>query len=216
MPASLFTAPVAFPVNLALVKQALQIAPDATDEDTLLASVILPTAVQRAQIATRRAFITQTWDWTIDRFPPREPFIELPWPPLQEVVSITYLDPQLVWQTWPADEYRVEPFTGPTCARGRIVLPFGGVWPVPVSQPGCIAIRFIAGYGDDGSTVPPALIASMLADAGTLYEESVRRSMVTGQRAAAITFPPRTPSATSFYWMFRSEATQRDPLEGDE
>jgi uncharacterized phiE125 gp8 family phage protein len=87
----------------------------------------------RAEGATDRAFLTQTWDYTRDGFPD-DTVLELPKPPLQSVTHVKYLDTAGVEQTWPATHYVVEAPAGGRCARGRIVLMTNVVWPTTVGQ----------------------------------------------------------------------------------
>src|SRR5580765_8015305 len=107
MSLSLFAAPAAEPLTLSEVKAHLRI--DTTDEDAYLTTLIT-VARMRCEGATRRALITQTWDWVIDRWPtwegyhggqtfepaytslPAGGFVWLPKPPLQSVAFVHYVD----------------------------------------------------------------------------------------------------------------------------
>ncbi len=51
-------------------------------EDTMIDNLIV-TARRYCENITRRAFITQTWDYWLDRFPSKD-YLEIPLPPLQE------------------------------------------------------------------------------------------------------------------------------------
>lgn len=121
-----------------------------------------------------RAIMTQTWELLIDRFyhypylpqdnkgfypdadwwrsyynrSRHEQGIIIPLPPLQSITSVKYLDSDDVLQTLDPSTYLIHK-TEPA----RMILAPGQSWPSTSSVPGCIAIRFVAGYGDDGSDV---------------------------------------------------------------
>jgi hypothetical protein len=59
--------------------------------DTFLLSQVLPAAVDRCQLATRRQLLEETWEWQLDAFP-CERFLELPKAPLIAVDSVKYTD----------------------------------------------------------------------------------------------------------------------------
>ncbi len=153
-------------------------------------------ARERAELATRRAFITQTWDQVRDGFPAGD-VLSLPKPPLQSVTWIKYRDTAGVWQTWPASNYTVEAPSGPTASRGRIVRAAGVAWPSTDGRPGDVSIRFVCGYGATAADVPARLRAAMLMDLATMYSQ--RESVVTGTIVAEL---PAGPA--SIYRSFRS------------
>ncbi len=138
MALSLHTAPVGQALDLAAVKLQCRMG-DLTDEDAYFAGVLIPAVADRAEASTRRALLTQTWDWVLDAFP-REPFLEIPRPPLVSVTFVHYVDTAGVTQTWSASAYLVQTPAGARCARGRIALPFAGVWPVTLDQMGAVTL----------------------------------------------------------------------------
>jgi uncharacterized phiE125 gp8 family phage protein len=172
-----------------------------TTEDPELVGLI--TAVrERGEAATQRAFVTQTWDYVLDTFP-EDGFIEMPKSPLQAIVSIEYLDMAGVLQTWDPSRYVVEAPAGPRAKRGRVALPFAGVWPITLPQMGAIRIRFRCGYGTPAE-VPALLKQAMKLDLGTL---SLNREGVVLDRTAS---PEELPAGVrAMYWMYRSHSTQR-------
>ncbi len=201
MALSLHTAPVGQALDLAAVKLQCRMG-DLSDEDAYFAGVLIPAVADRAEASTRRALLTQTWDLVLDRFPSGTG-LELPKPPLISVTFVHYLDTAGVTQTWSSSLYLVEAPAGPRCARGRIELPFAGIWPITLDQPGAVTIRFVAGYGA-GSDIPPLLTMAMLMDVGTLFEN--RESVLTGPRQQAIQMPSSTQD---IYRTYRSDRTQR-------
>jgi uncharacterized phiE125 gp8 family phage protein len=120
-----------------------------------------------------RALLTQTWDYFLPEFPYEcdnddedyLPGIRVPLPPLQSVISITYLDPSGVLQTLATSDYVVDVNAVP----GRIVPAFGIFWPSTQSMPNAVRVRFTAGYGLIGAV--PAEIKTWLKQCvAYLYE----------------------------------------------
>lgn len=154
----------------------------------------------RGELATQRAFITQTWDLLLDA-PPNAPWIEIPKAPLQGITHLKYRDSAGVLQTWDASNYVVEAPAGPRARRGRLGLAFGATWPITLGQIGDIQIRFVAGYGA-AADVPALLREAMLLDAAMLYAQ--RETVITGTIVAEL-----PGGSHDIYWSFKSHATQR-------
>ena len=130
---------------------------------------LITTARQRAEVATGRALITQTWQYVLDRFP-SDSFIELPKPPLQSVSSVAYYDTSGTLQSpWTATNYDVQAPTGDRCARGRLALSYGITWPSTYGEIGDVTIEFVAGYGAARSTVPGMIKDALLLCIEGLY-----------------------------------------------
>jgi len=94
---------------------------------------------QKAESILKRYLITQTVDLYLDYFP----CWEITLPPLQSVVSITYIDDQGNEQTLSSDKYLIDAVSKPA----RITPVFGEIWPVTRYQNNAVKVRFIAGYG---------------------------------------------------------------------
>lgn len=169
----LVAAPDAEPLTAAEARALLNIPESEVSDATL--NVLIKAARQMfdgANATYGRAFITQTWDLTIDAFygsgGSQEsgfkssedawshfirrcgwPGVTIPLSPLQSVTSITYLDTNGATQTVDPANYAIvqgEP--------AHVVLSLAGSWPATAYFPGAVTIRFIAGYGDAGSDVP--------------------------------------------------------------
>ncbi len=214
MSLSLVTAPSVEPLTVADLRDHLRISFDDEDQYVArLASVVR----QRAERATRRALITQTWDLFLDSWPtwdgyhggqriepaqtplPPGGYVLLPKAPLQRVEFVKYVDLAGVTQTWDPGEYLVDAPAGDFAARGRLSLGWVKVWPVIRPTANAVQIRMVCGYGDSGADVPPLLLQAQLFDAGMLYE--TRSSILTGTRVAAIEIPSTTQD---IYRSFRS------------
>lgn len=173
MPLALVTLPSTEPVTLAEAKAHLRVT--TTDEDALLDSLI-PAARQWAEDFTRRALITQTWDYTLDAFADE---IEIPMPPLQSVSSVKYLDVDGVEQTLAATEYTVDA----AATRGLVRSVYGKSWPSVRDQANAVTIRFIAGYGA-APAVPAPIKAAVLLMLGELYAR--RETAIVGAPIATV------------------------------
>lgn len=137
---------------------------DGATEDALFSAWI---AAARAYVETRlsRALITQTLELTLDAWP-EDPILELPMPPLQSVVSVTYTDYAGVATIWPATQYQVLTAGTP----GAIGLAYGAAWPSATLRSWAgIAVRYVAGYGPAASSVPMPICQAMRLLVGHWY-----------------------------------------------
>ena len=153
------------PVLLADAKQQARI--DTTADDNLVTDLITG-ARQWAENYLGRALITQTWQLWLDIAPTAAEllwdcmrqgpvigfealsYVALPRAPLQSVNSVTYFDYEDNAYVWPVGNYYVDTIREP----GRLALRSGCVWPVPTRLTNGIVIEYIAGYGNDGTSVP--------------------------------------------------------------
>ena len=139
---SLVTGPTEEPVSLIEAKQHCRI--DSTDDDGLIAGYIIA-ARMMAEGDTRRAFIAQTWDYTINYGWPLSngsQRIELPLGKLQSITSVSYVDTNGATQVLAADQYTV--ITGET--GGLIVPAYNVSWPDTRWQMGNVNVRMVVGW----------------------------------------------------------------------
>ena len=156
-------APAVEPISLTEGKLHLRI--DTTAEDSLITSLI-KTARQYCENYQRRAYITQTWELWLDRFPDID-IIDIPLPPLQSVSSIKYYDTANVEHTFAASEYFVDSKSQP----GRVSLSYGKSWPADTLRPTTgVCITFVAGYGSVASAVPVTACYAILLLVAHYYE----------------------------------------------
>lgn len=159
MPTRLVTPPPEEPVTLAQAKAHLN---EPTGQDANILAAV-HAASEHAETFTGRALVTQTWDLLMDRFPAgRE--IELPFPPLQSVTSVKYIDPDGAEQTFAAASYHVDAASTP----GRLRLKPTASWPSIDEQPNAVTVRFVAGYGGMAA-VPFTIKAAILLIVGHLF-----------------------------------------------
>lgn len=173
------TEPAAEPVSTDDAKLHLRV--DIDDDDDLI-DALVKAAREHVEIITRRALITQTWDYYLDEFPTGS-VIEIPRPPLQSVTHVKYTDKDGTESTFSSASYHVDTDGEP----GRIVLKYGESWPgdtLQTSNP--IVVRFVAGYGESGASVPEAIIQAIKLLVGHYYEN---REAVYGGRGQAMMLP---------------------------
>lgn len=168
---TLVTSPSADPISLIEAKAHCRVEID--DDDGLLAGYILA-ARQHLEMETRRSFLTQTWDLTIDDEWPvhrkagvNRSRIVIPRSPLQSVTSVTYVDLSGNTQTLATSQYRVakadtdEWFLEPA---------YDVVWPSVRRVSAAVTVRFIAGYGSNPGDMPEPIRQAMLLLVGHWYE----------------------------------------------
>lgn len=171
---SLITEPVNPPMTVAYAK--LHIKALTSAEDTLIAMWILA-AAQYFEEQTGRQAITAVREAWMDEFPldlnfgyPYGPYglskhrrIEIPRPPLQDVISVKYIngDGNLVSYSDggspDAPFYAVKAPQGPYATRGWIEPISGNLWPIARPEGGAVRIQYRCGYGDDEEDMPPLL-----------------------------------------------------------
>lgn len=158
---TLITPPSIVPVSLLTLRRQLNIADDDTTHDARL-SAMASDAAEYVERHTRRAMITQTYEFTTTW----RKHIEIPRPPLQSVtyVRVTNIDGDET--TLATDRYKI--------VTGR----FPGVIIMPDEIPSLrdfepVRIRFVAGYGTTEASVP-APMREIIARIVTFYFEPGR------------------------------------------
>jgi uncharacterized phiE125 gp8 family phage protein len=149
------------PVTVAEAKAHLRV--DGTDEDTLIASLIL-TSRLHLETALGLALITQSWRLLLDRWPPAKD-LEMPLRPLQSIEEVRVLpadgDPTVIdAANYLADAASVPP---------RLVRT-GVIWPQPGRVANGVEIDFTAGYGAAPEDVPAPLRQALLLLIAHWYE----------------------------------------------
>lgn len=136
----------------------------AFDESEQQVRALIGAAQTRVETYLGRALITQTLVFTLDCFPWR---IRLPRPPLQSVTHIKYMDPSTsTLATVSSSDYRITTGDEPT----RIEPTYGSSWPTPQPVTEAVEIEYVAGYGDDYSSVPEDIRHAILLLVGEWYE----------------------------------------------
>lgn len=177
MSLKLIIPPAMEPITPQEAKSHLRI--DGNDDDMLISSLIAA-AREYCETFQNRAYITQTWEMTLDSFPQMP--LKLPKPPLQSVDSIKYINQDGIETVFDAANYVVDTDSEP----GRIALAPGVSWPNVTLKPiGGVKIRFTAGYGD-ASAVPKMVKQAILLLVGHWYEN--REAVLTESISKEIEF----------------------------
>jgi uncharacterized phiE125 gp8 family phage protein len=175
----LVTAAETYPVTLTEAKAQCRV--DHSTDDALL-TLFIKAATEYAESFLGRALIDQTWNLYLDSFPAGE--IEIPLPPLIEVVGVFYLDADDVEQEFAVASYVVDSASEPA----RITLAASGAWPAISTNANAVRIEFRAGYLDSSSppvaAVPFDIKAAILLHIGALYAH--REEVVVGQAAVLL------------------------------
>lgn len=176
----LVTAPTVEPVSTAEAKTHLRVTSSA--EDSYIATLIKAARLHVELTVLKRALVTQTWDLVLDAFPASSE-IEIPYPPLQSITSISYITEAGETLTYAASNYLVDAESEP----GRIKLKRTSSWPGDtLREISGVRIRFVAGYGL-AAAVPEWAKQAILLYVGDLYEN--REDTLIAQGVTAIPLP---------------------------
>lgn len=181
----LVTAPASEPVTLTEAKSQVRLEQSFIDDDDLLLGQI-KAAREAAESLLARSLITQTWRYTLDRFPPltrSNPlgYLYLPLGRAQVLLKFEYLDQagaaaQPVPTTVYAEDFEAEP--------SRLILRPGQSWPSDASlwPSGAVTVEFVTGFGAAPENVPQVINQAILMTVGHFYEN--RESIVVSDRAS--------------------------------
>lgn len=198
---SLVSPPSGYPITLDDVKDHSRI--EIPDDDILISGLIAA-AVDFVEYTTGRALLTQVWDYYIDELPCET--LEIPKPPLQEIVSVKYLDADKVEQTLVIpDYYKVIAPQGPKAMPGMLVptyLTNSIRWrPAYRREHLSTVIRFRCGYGSaEDEAVPDLIKLAMLEFVGDAYENRENSIVTTTNTAASAIEVPL--SIKTLLWPF--------------
>ena len=114
-------------------------------------------------------------------------YLSLPRAPLQSVTNVQYFDNSDTATIWPASNYFVDTLREP----GRLALRMGAVWPTPSRLSNGIVITYVAGYGNDGSSVPEPIKTAIRQLVAHWYEHRGDAATAPSNRGTIIA--PATP-----------------------
>jgi uncharacterized phiE125 gp8 family phage protein len=194
---TLVTPPAVEPLSLDAAKLHLRQG-DIVDEDSLI-DTLIRAARQYVETFTRRALITQTWDWQMDAFPCDDACLDLPLANTTAVTSITYVDTAGATQTWSSSLYQTDLPSGPKAQRGRIAPAYAQFYPLTRSQLNAVTVRFVAGYGAAGSFVPESILAGIKLLVGHWFVN--REAVVVGIGVGTVAVPS---SIDALLWPYRA------------
>jgi uncharacterized phiE125 gp8 family phage protein len=212
MPIKQISPPADEPVSLAEAKVHLRVE---WDHEDLLIGALIGASRADAENKCGRVLVTQSLTLYLDTFPSRgfdgflavyeEPLnqygaglfqkysvrmrggaIELPFPRLQSVDSIKYIDTAGVLQTLSPALYTVDNVSEP----GVLMPAPSQYWPVTQIIMNAVQISYTAGYGA-AAAVPPGIKAWMLMRIGAMYENREEISVGRGISVSPLTFVDR-------------------------
>jgi uncharacterized phiE125 gp8 family phage protein len=171
--------PVVEPLTAAEAKARLAIGDEVSDE---VMNAWIMAARQQLDGAVgwlNRALITQSWRGHLDAFPCGNR-VYIPLPPLQQL-TISYIgaDGSSVALTEDVD-YKLT-----KNAQRPYITPIGS-WPSATISSDAITLDFIAGYGDDGASVPEPIRTAIVLGVSYFRTMSARNLMVTLEREEGI------------------------------
>lgn len=171
---TLVQAPTEEPVSLEEAKRHCRV--DDDFEDDMIGGYITA-AREWFEVALDRQLVTARWSVSYPVFPGWA--LELPYPPLRSIVSITYKDVGLITQTLDSDVYNVITTRTP----GILQLADGQSWPPTGIHPEAVTITFESGYGG-AANVPRLVKHGILLLAGHWYAN--REPVVIGTISATL------------------------------
>lgn len=145
-----------WPVTVADAKLRLRIDSNTDDADI---QMMIEAATQLASTYTRRSIATDTRRLTLDAFPLE---IELPFPPIVSVESISYINTLGATVVLPSDQYVLDNVSEP----GWILPADGVTWPDTKVAANVVEVNYTAGYG---TSCPAALKQFILLTVGDMY-----------------------------------------------
>lgn len=162
-------------VSLAEAKRYGEILVDDRDEQI---NALIDAATEHVErVLQWRTLLTTTWRMKLDTFPVWE--LWLPYPPLQSVSSITYVDGNGDTQTLSSSLYSVDTTSEPGC-----VTPiYGGSWPSTRGHRNDVTVTYVAGY--TAASLVPASTRVGIAQLVAHWMEN-REPVVTGTIATKI------------------------------
>jgi uncharacterized phiE125 gp8 family phage protein len=166
------TAPTVEPVTLAEAKAQAKV--DISDDDAYISSLITMSR-EYVESILDISMITQVLEARYDTFPLWE--LILPRPPMApQTVTVIYRNEAGVDQTITsaASAFQVDSYATP----GRIYPLYNGVWPAVRGDENSVTVRWSAGYGASGASVPAVLKQLILLQVAHLYEH--RQPVVAG------------------------------------
>lgn len=173
MRTELVTAPAAEPITLIEAKNHLKIT---YSEDDDLIGTLIEASRKLVEVKLKQSLVTQTYDlflngWydeVLTNYPGRyvaQQAVYIPRGPVQSVTSVQFLDTTSTVQTLATTSYIVS-----KGAPGRITPSYGHYFPTTLPVIDSVIIRYVAGYGVDGTEVPANIKQAMLLLIGLWYE----------------------------------------------
>lgn len=191
------TPPAVEPLSLTMAKSQCRVDSDHDDEYILS---LIASARQFVEDTLDTTLCTTVWEARYDLFPVWA--IVLPRPPMQPAnVTVTYRsgDGTTATITSDAGGFQVDARVVP----GRIYPNWATAWPPTRGDENSVVVRYTAGYGPDGTSVPPSIKHLMMILVAHWYES--REPVTYGQGVSAMDIPytVQTLLATNDWGVYR-------------
>ena len=154
----LITAPTKEPVTLEDIKEQLSIREGDELQDVNMMRRIKE-ARQWAEGFLGRSLINQTWEMAFDTWPAE---MRLRRMPVSSITSIKYIDETGVEQTVDSADYTLDTYAPFHAVR----LAYNTTWPTHQDIANAIKVRYVAGYGSEGTDVPGPIREAILLTVG--------------------------------------------------
>lgn len=192
MPIKIITPPAVEPVTFDEVK--LQVKLDVDDERDLIEGIYIPAAREDCEDFHGWSYVERTLEYVLDRWPSGDR-IYLPRPPVQEIESVYYLNPD-------GEEVSFTDWLPSLDGDPAVLLKPGCSWPTAKLYPaGAVRVRYVSGYpakeSDPCGNIPFAVKAAILQTVASYVEN---REAVAGRGH----IPQRIPgTAEDLLWKTR-------------
>jgi uncharacterized phiE125 gp8 family phage protein len=137
MPIKVITPPTVEPITFNDVK--LQVKLDVDDERDLIEGIYIPAAREDCEDFHGWSYVERTLEYVLDRWPSGDR-IYLPRPPVQEIVSVYYLNPD-------GEEVSFTDWLPSLDGDPAVLLKPGCPWPTAELYPaGAVRVQYVSGY----------------------------------------------------------------------
>jgi len=144
-------------VDLAAAKIHLDITSSDTSHDLKITTLLL-VATRKVENDTQRSLLSRTLKCVLDRFPINR-HIDLEFPPVLEVQSVTYIDANGAEQTLSPSTYVV---AKEGTNKARVCLKQSEYWPITSEDPESVTVNYTAGAARVDDVEPELFQAVML------------------------------------------------------
>ena len=159
--------PLVEPVTVSEAKLWARVEDDDTSQDSMI-QMLVKSARERAEELTGRCFAGRSFELVMDAFPSDDEPIEIPYPPLVSVDTITYRDgdgADQVLSGGSPEDFLVDVRSFP----GRLMPIYNSAWPATQGSIGSVRIAFTAGYAAP-KNVPLTAREFIMAYVATRYD----------------------------------------------
>ena len=119
-------------------------------DDNALVTALNATATDYVCDRMQRAFVTETWELSLDAWPLNGCPIELCRVPAFAITSMSYIDTDGASQTLASSQYTLDDKAEPAA----IYRAYNITWPTVRNVVNAITVTFTVGYGTDASSTP--------------------------------------------------------------